>query len=185
MTNTLRLSGVAAVEELAEALTTRLLEPREKRLHGRAPRSKSVHQLRRDLACKRAKAVRMILQVVFADLDDGLPAEAVLPFVDELRDAIIVRAKPVPYTPTKTLRTLLLNEAKWQGVRDQVEIELRYDPDNEALKRRFLEATARYEEANQALTAAVSRDAALIQQRFPRTTEVDYAPTDRLQSVCV
>lgn len=185
MTTTLHLADVAVVEELAEALTKRLLEPRDKRLHGRAPRDPHVHQLRRSIACGKAKPMMMLLTVLFADMEDGIPAQALLPFLDELREVLIVRGAPTAYTPTKTLRTLLLNEARRQAERDQVEIELRYDPNNEALKRRFLEATARYEEANQALTAVVSRDAALIQQRFPRTADVDYAPTSRPQAVFV
>lgn len=168
MPNTEQLVGVAAVENVAEALVRRLLEPREKRLHGRAPRSKYVHQLRRDMACGRSKALVMVVSVLFADLEEGLPLEAVLPFVDELRDALTVRAKPMPYTSTKTLRALLLAEARAQGERDVLEVELQFAPDDQDLKRRFIEATARYDAANAALTSAVSRDAALIQQRYPQ-----------------
>jgi hypothetical protein len=182
MTNTVALSGVGTVEELAATLTKRLLEPRKKRLHNRAPRSKSVHQLRRDLKGGRAKAVMMILRVIFADIEERVPADDFLPFVDELREAIIVRGAPCAYTPTKTLRQLLLAEARAQGERDQLEIELRYAPDDEDVKRRFADATVRYNAANAALAAAVSRDAALLQQRFPRVAAPDYTGAPRVRA---
>jgi hypothetical protein len=75
------------------------------------------------------------------------------------------------------MRALLLADARAPGARDQLEVELRYAPDDEGVKRRFADATARYNEANAALAAAVARDAALLQQRFPRTAPAKYTRT--------
>jgi hypothetical protein len=67
----------ATLQDLAKILTTQLLDVREKFLGSRAPKSERTHQLRRDLAGDRKKAIERTLAIEFADIDDGAPAAAV------------------------------------------------------------------------------------------------------------
>lgn len=167
MSTTNNSGNVAVLEQIAEPLTARLLHPREKHLNHRAPRSEYVHQVRRDVKCGKKTPIKMLLAVLLSDGEDGVPLPILLGFVDELRDVIVQHVTPAARPCGKTLRTLLLNEARAEGERNLIEIELHADPENVALQRRFLEASRRYEIANDALCGEVSRRAAAGAVQYP------------------
>jgi hypothetical protein len=67
----------ATPAEVAAQLTGEMLGVRARYI-GRAPKSKYVHQLRRELkTLVRKKAIEFVVAIAFSDLDEGAPAAAV------------------------------------------------------------------------------------------------------------
>jgi hypothetical protein len=160
----------ATLQDLAKILTTQLLDVREKFLGSRAPKSERTHQLRRDLAGDRKKAIERTLAIEFADIDDGAPAAAVNAWhysaiaLNEARATEraaerVMRAAGVPY-----LR-LIQNENRVQADRDALERELIDNPDCPDVHDRFLVTSARYEIVNNPLVHAVRENRARLMTR--------------------
>lgn len=161
--------GDVAIAETNEELIELLLQPREERLNHRAPTSRYVHRLRRELRSGKSKPVKMLLSIMAADLSDGVPLPVIERFVDEFRRSLRKLAGLRATACTRTLRTLLLNEARAQHARDLIEIELNADPNKQQLMERFAKATADLETANRALCEEVAARRTIIEAAFPQT----------------
>jgi hypothetical protein len=168
MTTQNRLANVAVRDQIAAALEAGLLETREKHLK-HAPRDEYVHQNRRDIARGRARPGFMIVGQLMEDIADGVPvAIAFRPLLD-LRAALEAWQESSAPRGAKTLRALLLNEARAEGRRNLAEIELSHNPENAELLRRFQEASAAYEAANRELCDDVGRRRAVVELAYPQT----------------
>ena len=169
MTTTLRPRDVrvarattrADAEQLAAELTEALLQARRIHLKHRAPDDDREHQLRRDIACGRAKPALMILRVQIADLADGAPLSAVIRYHEAaialLRELAGERPEP---TPPPTLLPIIQRETRAQSQLDEAQHELLAHPDALEAANRVLTASERYDREQDAMVRAVRARAA-------------------------
>lgn len=174
MQNTTSVSGVTAsgatLQDLAKVLTTQLLDVRDDFLGGRAPKNPRVHQLQRDLAGDRKKAIERTLAIEFALVDDGAPPAAVNAWhysaiaLNEARAMERATQRHARIVGVPYLR-LIQNENRVQAERDEVERELIDNPECPDVHDRFLVTSARYEIVNNPLVHAVRENRARLMAR--------------------
>lgn len=155
MTTTVQ-PGDVTIAELAADLTELLLQPRRIHLRHRAPRRRSDHQLRRDVACGKAKPVEMLLRLEVADLQDGAPLAAVLRF----HEAAIVVLRELAATLEATtaapaLLTASLRETRAQASLDEAQQVLLAEPDSVRAMDRVLAASEQYDREQEAMVRTV------------------------------
>lgn len=150
MTTTPRLVavGLDALEALAAAIAEQLLQVRRVHLKNRAPRARRLHQLRRDVACGRAKPWHMLLALSFTDLEDGAPLSAVVRPYQSAIAALEERARRISRTPAGTPSPVgfMRRETRAQAKLDDAQWTAREHPDSpealEALDRAWTEYLA-------------------------------------------
>ena len=164
MTTTLRPRGVRAAratsradaERLAALLTEALLQPRRLHLKHRAPDDDREHQLRRDIACGRAKPALMTLRVQIADLLDGAPLAAVIRYHEAAIATLRELAEEIPEPPTPaSLLPVIQRETRAQAALDEAENALLANPDSIDAAERVLTASELYDREQDAMVRAV------------------------------
>jgi hypothetical protein len=161
MSNTLSVASVTVgIAQLARDLTEQLLQGRRIWLRGRAPKSRYVHQLRRDLAADRKKSVEFLLTISFADVDDGLaPSVAsqmyrsIIALIEErAQQRALVRGEPIAGPDPLAL---VDREGVAQAAKDSAERAFIAEPLSPEALQRVLDADARYHAENDRLVNAV------------------------------
>jgi len=150
----------SSIAELAKGLTAQLLQGRRIWLRHRAPKSKYVHQLRRDLAGEKRKSFEILLEISFADVDDGLaPAIATQAYVSAIaliqeraEQRAVSRGGPA-IDPDAI--TLVERESEAQAQKDSAERAFIAEPASPATLKRLIDADASYAAANDRLVSAV------------------------------
>jgi hypothetical protein len=160
----------ATLQDLAKILTAQLLGVRETFLGGRAPKNDRVHQLQRDLAGDRKKAIERTLAIEFALVDDGAPADAVNAWhysaiaINEARAVERAAQRQQRIVGVPYLR-LIQRENVVQAERDALERELIDNPECPDVHDRFLMTSTRYETVNTPLVHAVRENRARMMAR--------------------
>jgi hypothetical protein len=161
MSNTLSVASVTAgLAELAKDLTAQLLQGRRIWLRGRAPKSRYVHQLRRDLGNDRKKSVEFLLAISFSDIDDGLPPSvasqmyrSIIALIEErAQQRALARGEPVVGPDPLAL---VQRESAAQAEKDDAERAFIAQPMCPDALQRVLDADARYDAENTRLVTAV------------------------------
>jgi hypothetical protein len=161
MSNTTSGAGVTApIAQLAKRLTEQLLDGRRTWLRHRAPKSRYVHQLRRDLAAERKKAVEFLLAISFSDIDDGLPPavasqmyrDAIALIEERAQQRALTRGEPIVGPDPLAL---VQRESDAQAEKDSAERAFIDQPMSPETLQRVLDADAAYDAANDRLVTAV------------------------------
>lgn len=183
MTTTINRSAVASESITGESLVARLLAP-GRRLN-RASQNATVNQLERSIACGKALPIAMITAVIDDQLRRGCPAEEVARFADDLKRYTFERARTLKPVCHRSLRQLLLAEARAEGLKNCAEVELHADPGNAVLREKFLAAAAVYREADAALTSAVQQGKISVEDVYPTTARAPLAVAVRVSRTTV
>lgn len=147
------MTGVARMADVARMLKEQLLQARRVYLKGRAPRSRYVHQLQREISAERAKPIDMLLQISYANIEDGLSAAVVTQwarsFIAEIEayEASRRRERPVvgPLLPK------MLRETRAQAALDEAQQAALANPDDPAVMDRLIAASAAYDAEQDAM----------------------------------
>lgn len=151
-----RATTRAEVEQLAAQLTAALLQARRVHLKHRAPEDDREHQLRRDIACGRARPALMILRVQLADLADGAPLAAVLRYHEAAIALLREAAAGLPEPPTPaTLLPIVQRETRAQYQLDDAEQALLTRPDSIEAANRVLTASEQYDREQELMVRTV------------------------------
>jgi hypothetical protein len=155
--------AVETARELARDLSEQLLQPRRIILKHRAPASRYVHQLRRDIAAGKARPFDMVLAVSLSDLDDGAPvASVVAPYLaaasvlQEIGEQLAARA-PAADSDGPALLGAIRRENRIQATCDQDEREIIAHPTSREVLDQALSARALYDAASDRLVAILRR----------------------------
>lgn len=119
-TTTTQSASDVTIAALAEGIREQLLQVRRVLLKGRAPRNRRVHQLRRDIACGKARPVEMLLTLSAADLEDGASIESVCQPYDSAVATLRELAARRETTPMPML-TAIRRETRAQAALDEAE----------------------------------------------------------------
>ena len=162
------VSSASLLDELAAQFTDKLLEPRRKYLHHRAPKSRYVHNTRRDLACGKLRAWRVILAVALADIEEtDMPAEAVAHTFDLAAATLRARGREVRHdgAAAPSLLPLILRENRRENGENEAEDRVLADEDSvEAIDALLAASALEREEMDR-------RDNALRQRRAELTLQ--------------
>lgn len=143
------------VESLAEDVTELLLQRRRVFLKHRAPSDKRDHQLRRDIACGKAKPVEMLLRVSLSDLEDGLSLAAAIRPYQAIIDMLTARAAERRFTDLPPLLPVVQRETRAQAALDEAQHEILATPESIAAMDRVLDASVRYDREQDAMVRVV------------------------------
>jgi len=180
VSTTSRAAVVTNVAQIARDLVEQFLEPRRGYLKGRAPRSRYQHQLRRDIACGKAKPIDMILALSTADLDDGVPLSLVTqPYyaaIAALGELAMARdPRPALVLSGAPLLPLVQRETRAQALLDAAENEVLAHPDSLEAHDRCLSAAARYDDDMDRLVQAIRARRARLALARPTDAQGDLA----------
>lgn len=157
-TSTIPFASVRQMaHDAAGAVTALLMYPRDKALHGRAPRDPQTHQRRRNIACGRATPAAMLLEQSFTDLMDGASvAQVTEPYrlCIAILEASASRGCRVP-TNVASLLPVMLRETRAQAALDEAQARVLANPDDPAALAAVLECSAAYDAAQLAVEESV------------------------------
>lgn len=163
--STISRADVVTRVSLIDALREQLLQPRRTYLRHRAPRSKYVAQLRRDIARGQCKPIAMLMAVMLADVEDGVPASLVTQWLESAK--ALVEAQAVERQRTAPVPVSLLplhrRETRAQAALDEAQLRALAEPDNADALEEVAEKAAEYDAAESTLLSAV-------RQRWARLT---------------
>jgi hypothetical protein len=162
-------SGVVTnvlLASIAEDVSEQLLQPRRVYLRHRAPASRYVHQLRRDIASGKAKPIAMALSITFADQDDGLPTSLLIQPYLTIIAMIEARGQASSANALaesdRAIAAASVREQRAQTELDVAQLQLRGADDPIAACDRALDASAQYDvEQNRLVTKIRERRALL------------------------
>ena len=155
-----RATTRADAEQFAAQLTEALLQPRRILLHKRPDRDVRDYQLRRDIACERAKPAEMVLRLQLSDLADGVPLSAVLRYHEAAIAMLTELAAARPQTPAPQVLPALQRETRAQAQLDEAQHEFLANPDSLEAAARLLTASEQYDREQDAMVRMVRERAA-------------------------
>lgn len=80
--------GMVGVSSVAHQVTASLLAARTEAIGHRAPKDKSIAQLRADVRAHKQMPIRTLLRLAFTDIDEGVPVRLVTQYLRELIERI-------------------------------------------------------------------------------------------------
>lgn len=152
------MAGVARIAETARVLREQLLQPRRVYLKGKAPRCRSVHQLRRDMAAGRVRAIEHLLTVSYADIDQGLSPKLVTQwahsYIADVEEYAAERQRQRAASDGNLL-VKMQRETRAHSVLDEAQLAALAHPDDPTALDAVITASAEYDAAEDTLVSAI------------------------------
>jgi hypothetical protein len=153
-------SVTTVIAQLAALLREQMLQARRIYLRGRAPKSKYVHQLRRDMAADKRKSFELLLAISMSDVEDGIaPSIVAQPYLSavallEERAREIAQQRGGPALAPDPV-ALIQRENRAQATKDECERDVIANPASPDALQRLLDADARYEAENDRMVSGI------------------------------